>query len=137
VIDRSENVEASLWKQHLANNLAASGHFDEAAEEASAAIKLRPSDCSYRLLRAKLNYRLGKNDLAKEDLRIAVAHDTFDLNHNFELEKLLVRVGDYKLVVETIQPILLTIPKGCPEYRACFQYLLAQSQEQLVGLLLF
>ncbi len=127
------NTETAYAEIHRANNLAGSGHFDEAIQQLSDAMQRLPSDLRRRRLsRAKLYIKDGQNDRAKEDLRVAISEKTFDPLVEFEIEKLLVNLGEYQLAAQTIPTILPRIPKGFgPMAPAQFQYLLAVSEEQL------
>ncbi len=117
---------------HRAHNLAASGHFNEAFEQISEALKLDPSEFKSLLFRAKLSLRIGKKDQAKDDLRAAISLVCSDQGAEFECQKMLVGLGEYRLAADTIPQILPKLSHPFPEDApAAFQYLLAYSQERL------
>jgi len=125
---RDHNTETAGAEIHRANNLAGSRHFDEAIQQLSDAIERLPLDFRLRLSRAKIYIKVGQYDRAREDLRVAATKGSFDRYVEFEIEKLLVKLGEFQLAARTIPAILSKIPMGMgPTAKAQFQYLLAYS----------
>jgi len=112
------------------NNLAASAHFDEAIEQFSQAIAVLPSP-RWLLSRAKLYVKAGRNEAARADLRLAIAGGPQEPGLQFEIENLLVKLGEYQLVEQTIPAILSWHADAPAIILGQFQYLLASAQEHL------
>ena len=123
------NAETAYAEIRRANNLAFSGHFDDAIAQMSDAITRLPTDLRLRLSRAKLYVQTGQLDRAKDDARAAAA-GSYGTDVQFEVEALLMKLGLYELVAKTASQFLLT-RTGAQVNRPALEYFLAYSQERL------